>query len=30
MSINFEEQEHIVNNGALDAMLVQLTKKPVR
>ena len=28
MSINFEEQEHIVNHGALDAMLVQLTKKP--
>ena len=27
MSINFEEQEEIVNSGALDAMLVQLSKK---
>ena len=27
MAINYEEQEHIVNNGALEAMLAQLAKK---
>ena len=28
MAINYEEQEYIVNHGALEAMLAQLTKKP--
>ena len=27
MAINYEEQEEIVNSGALDAMLAQLTNK---